>query len=78
MNTQHNIQDFAKIVHLYYIDGVFDKKDVEIWLGEIECDLDKVTKTKISFDFFDAYSPTRMTIHQNGRCIIETDLNSFK
>ena len=52
MKTQHDIQEFAKIVHLYYIDGIFDKKDVETWLGEIECDLDKVTKTKISFNFF--------------------------
>lgn len=78
VKTQHDIQEFAKIVHLYYIDGIFDKKDVETWLGEIECDLDKVTKTKISFNFFDTYFPTHMTIYQNGRCVVETDLDSLK
>jgi len=78
VKTQHDIQEFAKIVHLYFIEGVFDRTEVETWMGEIKCELIKITKHKIIFNFFDEYYPTRMTIYQSGRIVVETDLDSLK
>ena len=77
VKTHTELKDFAQIVHLYYIEGVFDKTDVEIWLGEIGSELKQLTKKKIVFSFFDTYFPTRMTIYQSGKIRVENDLDSF-
>ena len=75
VKTHTELKDFAQIVHLYYIEGVFDKTDVEIWLGEIGSELKELTKKKIVFSFFDTYFPTRMTIYESGKVRVENDLD---
>ncbi len=78
VKSQHDIQEFAKIVHLYFIEGIFSRTEAEAWMGEIKCELVKITKHKLIFNFFDEYYPTRMTIYQSGRIVVETDLDSLK
>ena len=75
VKTHTELKDFAKIIHLYYIDGIFDKTDVETWLGEVGSELNKITKKKIVFSFFDTYFPTRMTIYDSGKVRVENDLD---
>mgnify|MGYP003627229743 CR=1 FL=1 len=77
VNTHTELKDFAQIVHLYFIDGVFDKTDVETWMGEVGGELVQITKKKIVFSFFDTYFPTRMTVYQSGKVRVENDLDSF-
>lgn len=77
MNTHTELKDFAQIVHLYFIDGVFDKNDAETWIGEVGGELVQITKQKIVFSFFDTYFPTRMTVYQSGKIRVENDLDSF-
>lgn len=77
MRTQAEIKTFAQIVHQYYLEGTFDKADVEEWLGELKCELAEVTDKKIVFGFFDDWYPTRMTVYKSGRIKVETDLDEF-
>ncbi len=77
VKTHTELKDFAKIVHLYYIEGIFDKTDAKVWLEEIGGELKQLTKKKIVFSFFDTYFPTRMTVYQSGKIRVENDLDSY-
>ena len=77
MRTQEEIKDYTQIVHLYFTEGVFDKDEVQEWLGELDCELHEITKNKISFSYFDDWYPTRMTVYKSGRIKVETDLDEF-
>ena len=77
MKNQGQIKKYTQIVHQYYLDGTFEKSDVEEWLGEIDCELHDLTKHKIAFSYFDDWYPTRMTVYKSGRVKVETDLDEF-
>ena len=77
MKTQAEIKVFAQIVHQYYLDGTFDKADVEEWLNEFNCIFAEITQHKVVFSYFDDWYPTRMTVYKSGRVKIETDLDEF-
>ena len=77
MKNQGQIKNYTQIVHQYYLDGTFEKSDVEEWLGEIDCELHDLTKHKIVFSYFDDWYPTRMTVYKSGRVKVETDLDEF-
>lgn len=77
MRTQAEIKNFAQIVHQYYLEGTFEKSDVEEWLSELDCGLHDLTQHKVVFSYFDDWYPTRMTVYKSGRVKIETDLNEF-
>ena len=77
MKKQGQIRDYAQIVHQYYLEGTFDKSDVIDWLGEIDSELNDLTKHKITFSYFDDWYPTRMTVYKSGRVKVETDLDEF-
>ena len=47
------------------------------WLGEIDSELNDLTKHKIAFSYFDDWYPTRMTVYKSGRVKVETDLDEF-
>ena len=77
MKTQAQIKTYAQIVHQYYLDGTFEKSDVQEWLGELECEFVEITKHKVVFSYFDDWYPTRMTVYKSGRVKVETDLDEF-
>lgn len=77
MRTQEEIKIYTQIVHLYFTEGVFDKDEVQEWLGELDCELHELTKNKISFSYFDDWYPTRMTVYKSGRIKVENDLDEF-
>ena len=77
MKTQEEIRNYTQIVHLYYVEGVFTKDDVQEWLGELDYELCEITKNKIVFSYFDDWYPTRMTVYKSGRVKVETDLDEF-
>lgn len=77
MKTQEEIKDYTQIVHLYFTEGLFNKGEVQEWLGELECELHEITKSKIVFSYFDDWYPTRMTVYKSGRVKVETDLDEF-
>ena len=77
VKTQEEIKIFTQIVHQYYVEGVFTKDDVQEWLGELDCELCEITKSKIVFSYFDDWYPTRMTVYKSGRVKVETDLDEF-
>ena len=77
MKTQAQIKTYAQIVHQYYLEGMFDKSDVQDWLGELECEFVEITKHKVVFSYFDDWYPTRMTVYKSGRIKVETDLDEF-
>ena len=77
MKTQEEIKIYTQIVHLYFTEGVFDKDEVQDWLGELDCELHEITKNKISFSYFDDWYPTRITVFKSGRIKVETDLDEL-
>lgn len=77
MKTQEEIKDYTQIVHLYFTEDLFNKGEVQEWLGELECELHEITKSKIVFSYFDDWYPTRMTVYKSGRVKVETDLDEF-
>jgi hypothetical protein len=77
VRTQGEIKDYTQIVHLYYVEGIFTKDEVQEWLGELDCELHEITKSKIAFSYFDDWYPTRMTVYKSGRVKVETDLDEF-
>jgi len=77
VRTQEEIKIYTQIVHLYFTEGVFDKDEVQEWLGELDCELHELTKNKISFSYFDDWYPTRMTVYKSGRIKVENDLDEF-
>ena len=77
VKTHIEFKNYAQIIHLYYTENVFNKSEVELWLGEAGCEFHSITKNKIVFTYFDGFFPTRVTIYQSGNIRVETDLDQF-
>ena len=77
VKTHEELKNYAQIVHLYFADKTFNKDEVVEWMGEVGCELNDLTKTKITFTFFDDWYPTRMTVYKSGRLKVETDLDEL-
>ncbi len=77
MKEQTQIKDFSQIVHLYWSEGILSKDEVISWMGEIDCELDELTDSKIVFGYFDSFEMVKMTVYQSGRVEVETDLDAI-
>lgn len=77
MKEQTQIKDFSQIVHLYWSEGILSKDEVISWMGEIDCELDELTDSKIVFGYFDSLDMVKMTVYNSGRVEVETDLDSI-
>ena len=71
----YEIQSYAQIVHLYFIDQILDKKESQVWMNDFGLDLEKVDKYKIVFYYYDDFYPTKMTLYKSGRIIVENEGN---
>lgn len=77
MKTHEELHNYAQIVHLYFSDKTFTKKEAEEWMGEVGCELNVISDSKIVFTFFDDWYPTRITVFKSGRIKVETDLDEL-
>jgi len=77
VKEQTQIKDFSQIVHLYWSEGILSKDEVISWMGEIDCELDELTDSKIVFGYFDSLDMVKMTVYNSGRVEVETDLDSI-
>ena len=77
MKEQTQIKDFSQIVHLYWSEGILSKDEVISWMGEIDCELDELTDSKIVFGYFDSFEMVKMIVYQSGRVEVETDLDAI-
>ena len=77
MKIQTQIKDYSQIVHLYWAEGVLSKDEAIGWMGEIDCELNELTDSKIVFGYFDSYDMVKMTVYQSGRVEVETDLDAI-
>ena len=46
-------------------------------MGEVGCELNVISDSKIVFTFFDDWYPTRITVFKSGRIKVETDLEEL-
>lgn len=74
MKTQHQIKEYATIAHLYYADGIFSKEEVHSWMDEYGLNVVKLLKTRIEFTYFDDHFITKMTVWENGKIEVETNI----
>jgi hypothetical protein len=77
VKTHEELHNYAQIVHLYFSDKTFTKKEAEEWMGEVGCELNVISDSKIVFTFFDDWYPTRITVFKSGRIKVETDLDEL-
>lgn len=75
LRNPHEIQAYAQIVHLYYMEGILSKEEVKSWIEEFDLDFHKVDKYKIVFTYYDEFYPSRMTLYKSGRVIVESEGN---
>ncbi len=77
MQTQEQIKNYAQIVHLYWHEGTLSEDEVKGRLGDLDCELNELTESKIVFTYFDDWYPTKMTVYKSGRVRVDTDLDEL-